>query len=118
MVVVSPRGWWWVCSSPLFGNGGGLFVSLHCCVESSLHGVVDVRSLSVIVIRQWVVLTTMNDIIHRLIATSLAVMWHLLGIRSLAGAGDVVLRGRSGCVMCCGGGCGSLMTNVCGGGDW
>jgi len=63
------------------------------------------------------VLTTTNNIICHLIATLLAATWHLLAIRSLAGAGDVVLRGHSHCVMCCGGR-GSSMTNVCGGGDW
>jgi len=114
MVVVGPCGWWWVCSSPLFGNGG----PLHCCVASSLHGIVDVQSSSVIIIHRWVVLMMTNDVVHCLIATSLAVTWHLLGVRSLAGAGDVVLRGCWCCVMCCGGGCGSSTMNVRGGGDW
>ena len=91
---------------------------MHCHVASLLHGVVDVRSLSDIIVCPWVVLTTTNDIIRRLIATSLVATWHLLGIRSLAGAGDVVLRGRWCCVMCCSGGCGSLSMNVHGGGDW
>jgi len=72
MVVVGPRGWWWVCSSPLFGNGGGLFVSSHCRVALSLRGVVNVQSSSVIVVRQWVVLTMTNDIVRRLIAMSMA----------------------------------------------
>jgi len=103
-----------VCSSPLFSNGGG---PLHCHVASLLHGIVDVRSSSDIVICQWVVLMTMNDIVCHLIATSLAATWHLLGVRSLAGAGDVALRGRWCCVMCCGGGHGSSTTNVRGGGD-
>jgi len=115
MVVVGPHGWWWVCSSPLFSNGGG---PLRCHVASSLRGVVDVWSSSDIVVRRWVVLTTTNDIVRRLIATSLAATWHLLGIRSLAGAGDVALRGCWCCVMCCGGGRGSSTTNVRGGGDW
>ena len=37
-----------------------------------------------------------------------------MGVCSLAGAGDVALRGCSWCVMCCGGH-GSLTTIVCGG---
>ena len=114
MVVVGPRGWWWVCSLLLFGNGG----PLHCRVASSLCGIVDVWSSSDIIIHRWVVLTTMNDIVRRLIATSLAATWHLLGVCSLAGAGDVALRGCWCCVMCCGGGRGSSTTNVHGGGDW
>jgi len=40
------------------------------------------------------------------------------GIRSLAGAGNVVLQGHWCCVMCCGGGRGSSTMNVHGGGDW
>jgi len=115
MVVVGPRGWWWVCSSLLFGNGGGL---LHCHVASSLRGVVDVRSSSDIIVHRWVVLTKTNDIVRCLIAMLLAATWHLLGICSLAGAGDVALRGRWCCVMCCGGGRGSSTTNMRGGGDW
>ena len=104
-----------MCLLPLFGNGGG---PLHCHVASSLRGVVNVRSSSDIVVRQWVVLTTTNNIVRRLIATSLAATWHLLGIHSLAGAGDMALQGRWCCVMCCGGGRGSSTTNVCGGSDW
>jgi len=83
-----------------------------------LHGIVDVQSSSDIVIRWWVVLTMTNNIIRHLIAMSLAATWHLLGIRSLAGASDVALRGCWCCVMCCGGGGGSSTTNVRGGGDW
>jgi len=91
MVVVGPHGWWWVCSSPLLGNGGGPFVSLHCRVASLLCGIVNVWSSSVIVIRQWVVLMMTNNIVHCLIAMLLAVTWHLLGVCSLAGASDVAL---------------------------
>jgi len=65
---------------------------------------------------------TMNDelfVIHPLIAMSpSAQTWHLPGAHSLAGAGDMVLQGRSCRVMVCCGGRGSLAAVVGGGGDW
>jgi len=65
-------------------------------------------------------MTTNNEsfVIRPLIATSLSVTWHLPGTRSLAGAGDVALRGCSCHVMVCCGGRGSSMAVVGGGGDW
>ena len=57
-------------------------------------------------------------VIRHLIATSQTVMWHLLATHSLAGAGDVALRGCSCCVMMCCGGHGSSTAVALGGGDW
>jgi len=107
-----------VCSLPLVGSGGGPFLSSCCCVASLLHGIVNVQLWPVIVVCWWVVLMTMNDIIHHLIAMLLATVWHLPGTHSLAGAGDVALQGCSCHVKVCCGGRGSSRTIVHGGGDW
>ena len=105
MVVVGPRGWWWVCSSPLFSNGGGLLVLSHCHVASSLHGVVDVQSSSVIV--TFVHLlgpVTWHCKVTHVVLCAVVVVGHQqrMCVVAMGGTGSVswmmmVVRGRQGC---------------------
>jgi len=134
MAVVGPHGWWWLCSSPLVGGNGPWlsFVLLgcwHCHWVACRCAVVTCYCHPSVVschcsCHCLVALMTMNDesfVIHPLIAMSPSAMWHLPGTCSLAGAGDMALRGHSCRVTVCCGGCGwwrQLVMVVMGGARW